>query len=340
MAAAILTGLLAGFLPSAGWGQSVAPAASATLTEARRPGLGSIKSWGYQLQHTDITRVAASPYDLVVVDYSRNGKEASRFSRADVERMRTRPDGTKRRVLAYLSIGEAEDYRYYWREAWVESLTVLDGAGGLAKPTDTETPATGKSLRVPRLGAPTWLGRENEAWPGNFFVRYWDPQWQGLIFRDPGSYLSRIVEAGFDGVYLDRIDMYQHASGEGFDAKGPMVRFVVELAAAARALKPGFLVVPQNGEQLLADPGYLAAIDAVAKEDLLFGEESDGEPNPPEAIARSMRWLAPARLNGVPVLVVEYLDEPAQVERARAEIEKSGFVPYFGVRALDALPWP
>ena len=51
-----------------------------------------------------------------------------------------------------------------------------------------------------------------------------------------------------------------------------MIAFVQALAARARALKPGFLIVPQNAEELLTDQAYRAVIDGLGKEDLLFGE--------------------------------------------------------------------
>src|SRR5262249_8190656 len=76
--------------------QVIAPAAPATRGREQRTGLGEIRSWGYQLQRANPERVAASPFDLVVVDYSRNGTESGRFSRAEVERMRKRPDGGRR----------------------------------------------------------------------------------------------------------------------------------------------------------------------------------------------------------------------------------------------------
>jgi cysteinyl-tRNA synthetase len=206
--------------------------------------------------------VAGSPFDLVVVDYSRNGTESGRFARAEVERMRKKPDGGRRIVLAYLSIGEAEDYRYYWQDTWIETVNVLDDPAGAGRSPRSQPadPATSrgvvrlKALRLAKLSAPAWLGRENESWPGNFLVRYWDPAWQSIIFGASDSYLARIVEAGFDGVFLDRIDTFQMVVAERAEARQEMVRLVAELAREARAQRPGFLVVPQNGEQLNADP--------------------------------------------------------------------------------------
>ncbi|NOX86519.1 MAG: hypothetical protein GXO86_11260, partial [Chlorobi bacterium] len=84
--------------------------------------------------------------------------------------------------VCYMSIGEAEDYRYYWQPDW--------------KP-----------------GNPSWLDKENPDWEGNYKVKYWDKGWQGIIFGNDGSYLKKILDAGFDGVYLDIIDAFEYFEG-------------------------------------------------------------------------------------------------------------------------------
>ena len=42
--------------------------------------------------------------------------ESGIFTPADLAKMKRKPDGSRRYVLAYISIGEAETYRYYWNE--------------------------------------------------------------------------------------------------------------------------------------------------------------------------------------------------------------------------------
>ena len=34
--------------------------------------------------------------------------------------MQRKPDGSRRLVFGYLSVGEAEDYRWYWPRAWTD----------------------------------------------------------------------------------------------------------------------------------------------------------------------------------------------------------------------------
>jgi len=54
---------------------------------------------------------------VTVIDYPRNGADDAAFSREEVAALRAGPAGP-RPVLAYLSIGQAEDYRFYWEPAW------------------------------------------------------------------------------------------------------------------------------------------------------------------------------------------------------------------------------
>jgi cysteinyl-tRNA synthetase len=124
-----------------------------------------------------INAITATNYDLVVLDlYFRYNSE---FTVADINQIRNKANGGKRLVFSYASIGEAEDYRYYWHYNW--SLT-----------------------------PPSWLDAENPNWPGNFKVRYWEPEWQQIIYGNDTSYMKKIINAGFDGVYLDLVDSFSY----------------------------------------------------------------------------------------------------------------------------------
>jgi cysteinyl-tRNA synthetase len=272
------------------------------------PPLASAKSWGYQLQNVDPDIIAKSPYDMIVVDYSRDGTNELALSAAEVDKLKIKPDGSRRIVLSYLSIGEAETYRYYWKWYWSWFFGWL---------------------------APDWRGRQNSEWRGNYGVRYWEPDWQKIIFKGDNSYLERIIKAGFDGVYLDKVDEFEALADENPKARGEMVAFVKALAERARSLKPGFFIVPQNGEGLLTERSYRAAIDGLGKEDLLFGEEKNRRRNDAQSVRENVAHLKLLTAEGKPVFVVEYLDAPQEIERARKQLESYGFIPFFANRALD-----
>lgn len=56
-------------------------------------------------------------YDLLIIDSEYDGKV---LEPADVAGLQQKADGSRRLVIAYLSIGEAEIYRSYWQASWNE----------------------------------------------------------------------------------------------------------------------------------------------------------------------------------------------------------------------------
>lgn len=322
--------------------------------EARTPvstseALASVKSWGYQLQRLDAARAATATHDLLVLDEQLDGTRAPRARAQLLRHLKQKPDGSRRLVLAYLSIGEAEDYRPYWDQGWVKAslvpapeLVSAEGEphGMSGRParlpagrTDTALP-----LRQPTTAAPHWLGEENLEWRGNFRVRYWDPAWQALLLGAPDAALDRLIADGFDGVYLDRADVWAQWTAERSGARADMMALIQRISEHARARAPGFLVVMQNAEELLGNSRLRRAIDAVAKEDLLYGVEGTGQPNGAREVQASLDLLRRARKDGLPVLVVEYIDEREKIAAARQQLEGEGFVPTFTARDLDSLP--
>ncbi len=124
-----------------------------------------------------IQAATACNYDLLIMDLFFD--EATSFSSSEIEQLRTKANGGKRLVVCYMSIGEAEDYRYYWKDSWVKD-------------------------------PPGWLHGENPDWEGNYKVFYWEKEWQDIVFGNGDSYLQMILDAGFDGVYLDIIDAFEY----------------------------------------------------------------------------------------------------------------------------------
>jgi cysteinyl-tRNA synthetase, unknown class len=247
-----------------------------------------VKSWHYQLQDIDPSAIANLPADMVVIDYS---AESGPFTTADVDRMRRKPDGSRRIILAYMSIGEAESYRWYWPQR-----------------------------------SSAWLGAENRQWRGNYGVRFWHPNWQAIIFE----YTDKIVAAGFDGVYLDKVDAF-----EDFGHKPEMVEFVDRISQRAKSRRADFLIVSQNGDALIPDPKFRRAIDAFAREDLFYGENSHGKRNDADSIRESIGRLKTLAAEGKPVFVVEYPHDDDQARTARREISEQSFIGLMARRALD-----
>lgn len=110
-------------------------------------------------------------YDLIIIDPSFNGEF---FSKSEIERLKYKKSGEKRLLIAYFSIGEAENYREYWEKEWDKEL-------------------------------PNWIVKENENWEGNYIVKYWSAEWKEIIKK----YQDKLDEIGVDGYYLDTIDSFE-----------------------------------------------------------------------------------------------------------------------------------
>lgn len=119
-------------------------------------------------------------YDLIFIDPGdpyQDNPEAF-LTKSDVESLKKKKNGARRLVCAYVSVGEAENYRYYWDTDWNKKL-------------------------------PIWIDSENEDWEGNYKVKYWSGDWQKILYGSSASYFGKVLSAGFDGAYLDVIDAYE-----------------------------------------------------------------------------------------------------------------------------------
>jgi cysteinyl-tRNA synthetase len=259
---------------------------------------GAVNDFTYWLQDIDLGALGASRFDLAIIDYSRDGDDASRFTYDEIAALKNSPGGPKT-VLAYISVGEAEDYRWYWRGSW-------------------------------QPGNPTWLGPENPAWPGNYPVRFWNSAWQTIIFQ----YLDRLLDAGFDGAYLDKVDVYEYWLGERPGARADMAAFVAAIADYCRIRSPGFRIFPQNGHELIDEAGYAAKIDGLGSEDNYY----DGNtPVPAADVAYREEYLDKYVAAGKVVLAVDYCRRTNLIDDFYGRAAARGYVPYATVRDLDRL---
>ncbi len=256
-----------------------------------------------------MSMLATCDRDWIVLDanYSSPGEP---WSRNDVSTIRAGKTG--RKVIAYLSIGEAGDYRDYWQRSW-------------------------------RTNPPAFLLTENPRWKGDYRVKYWHTDWQNLILAD----VDKIIAAGFDGLYLDIVDGFEtfEQDGNNFidDRVNPetkqtyrrdMVDWVKAVAARARAKNPAALIIPQNGTQLFAHADFLATADASGVEDLFTNGDKLQKS---EETKFRLKTLAPLIAAHKPVLDIEYPKSQARRLRVRESIAARGFVGLVTDRELKTL---
>ncbi len=113
-------------------------------------------------------------FDLVIVDPF-SGREP--LSKRAVETLKYKKLGAKRMVFARMDLGTAASYRYYWQPNW-------------------------------REGSPSWIGAPYPGDPDRYFVDFWSPGWQNLMFGNPQSFVYGLIAQGYDGVLLEGLRTY------------------------------------------------------------------------------------------------------------------------------------
>lgn len=122
-----------------------------------------------------LTALQQTNFDVLVIDYQYEDT-SDILTAAEVASLKIKANGGQRIVLAYMCIGQAEEYRWYWKSSW-------------------------------KTNPPEWLEpNEDPKWDGNYNVRYWLKGWKDLIYGNSTSYTQQLLNAGFDGAYLDLYD--------------------------------------------------------------------------------------------------------------------------------------
>jgi cysteinyl-tRNA synthetase len=289
------------------------------------------KSLLYQLQNLDVNQALNTKFDYIVTDFSKDGTLDGAYLYDEIKSLKD----SNKTVLSYFSIGEAEDYRFYFDLAWIDEA------------------------KNPTNDAPTWLGHTNSNWPGNYKVRYWDDNWFEVI----KPYLDRIIKAGFDGVYLDIVDAYEYwadrdnyidyGGNERLLSTDPiddenlsanrMIDFIKKIKDYAKAKNPKFLIFPQNGSFIINYDYrgiYYDIVDGLGIESLFYNEldlKTD--------ISQRLNILRGYKEHNKTILVTDYIDDGSgfvgdnkkRVNDFYKRTLKEDFVPYCAdkSRSLD-----
>jgi len=315
-------------------------------SEAR---LADVSHWFYMinvnLEPEMLERIAASEYDMVVLDFILSEENNTDYPIAEVvAQLHNAPH--PKLAIAYIDIGQAEEYRTYWHSDW-------------------------------SIGNPEWIvGADPDGWEGNFPVAYWYDEWREIWLGESG-YLQAILDAGFDGVYLDWVEAYSDenvvafAKENGADPLQEMIWWVGDIADFTRAQRADFMVIAQNAAELAEDDDYLAIIDAIAQEQVWFDGGADNDPPGDCPLPRTeaevdsdayrqslsplcrkqydkypdstlhlsseeyLHYLTLARDKGEIIFTVDYALEPDNVAWVYETSRALGFVPFVSNRGLD-----
>ena len=311
--------------------------------------LDDVAYWAYQLQGISepgvVDVLIASHYDMLVLeptrtDWSSDDKNFNTLGMVTQLKNSMASDGVHRKlVIAYIDIGEAEDWRWYW--TW----------------------STGWDCQSPRPA--DWpdyiLTCDPDGWGGNYPVAYWDADWKDIViygnnqssapYGDYTSVIDEAIKDGFDGVYLDWVEGFENtdvvtaAQAAGKDPAVEMIAFIQEMRNYATTRNPKFLIIQQNAAALLdGHPELLNVIDAISQEAIWYdGDATDvwNDPNGYDSVNNValinyyISYLDQYLNAGVPVFNCEYALSYASTAYAKAT--NKGYVPYVTRRPLSLL---
>lgn len=180
----------------------------------------------------DFSGVNWRTIDLAIVD-------PSHFTPSEISSSRTK-------FFAYLSIGEAEEYRDYW----------------------------------PLVRDQPFLIEKNPEWPGSHRVDIRSADWQSLLLT---QLIPSLVRQGYHGLFLDTVDTASYLESLNPEKFSGSREALVQWIRTVHRQFPDLLLIPNNGLEFLEQYGDV--IYGVGVEDLYTRHdfhENKNYPTPPE----------------------------------------------------------
>ncbi len=248
-----------------------------------------ITSFIYQLQHVNFSELLSENVSLVGIDADEG------FTESQIKSLQN----SGKIVLSYLSIGEAEKWRNYWKSEWDSN-------------------------------PPFWVG-ENQSNKESPVVKYWEKEWQELTF----SRIDQISTLGYDGFVLDTVDAYYYWDEKEYNktyTRDEMAEFVKAISAKVKNKNASQLIFVNNAGILLDNQGYLDVIDGMLSEEAFYYNDA-----PATWSAWDVAFLDKAIAAGKPVLAIDYSTKKELQCDFIKKAKEHGFVPYVTVKELDKI---
>jgi len=317
--------------------------------------LKDVQTWAYKIQgmETNDYELMRTHFDMYVIEPMISDPFTADFDITNligrIREFNKTYYGKDPLILAYIDVGQAENWRWYWQEGWEpESVYQADWV------TDVDP----------------------NDWTGNYPVAYWYDEWYNIcIYGTNGnSHLLTTLNYDFDGIYMDWVEGFTHeavveqAADEGIDATNEMFWLIEELHTLATNVNPDYLVVAQNAADLYKhNPSlYTQIIDGIALEAIWFDGHNeydafdnwDGQGGfniwttnlGPDYVGYTdyvIDHLEPLTNLNFPIFCVEYAQDHDGTNFASMVYDElapqHGYIPYCSQRALSRLstnPYP
>ncbi len=342
--------------------EAAAPGLCSPVAGVEQMQIEDVLYWAYNIQDVTSTRqydeLVGTHYDLYVLEVSTTEVGNEQFDMQGLIRDIRNHNITTRNVnpivLAYVDVGQAEEWRWYYAPSW-------------------------------EVGNPSWVVADDpNGWEGNFVVAYWSDAWQDFTIYGDSTGRSQVEETlklGFDGIYMDWVEAFSDENVIGLiaaeenlteddaraEAAERMLDFIENIGYYARVesprANPSYLVVAQNASDLhdWNRPRYEDLMDGIALEAIwIDGDGGFDDWDDPggynlwtDDLYPDLTWTAEVLedlqpLKAVmPIFCVEYAQD-LDGENLATEVYENlalneGFIPYATRRSLSRLsttPYP
>jgi polysaccharide biosynthesis protein PelA len=208
-------------------------------------------------------------------------------------------------LLGYISLGEVEEWR-----SWFEAVK-QDGI----------------------------LGRENENWPGSYFVDLRDPRWVKRVIED---LIPQILHKGFDGLILDTLDNAETMERENPARYRGMAKGAANLVKAIKLHYPqipvmvnrAYFLLPETAEVLDMALGESVMTDYDFENKEYLKRSREGYEEQVERLQEAMKLNPKLK---VYTLDYWYPEQTDYIEEIYHTQRKNGFVPYVGTIELNQI---
>ena len=232
--------------------------------------------WVLYTNGPNLDEIMNSNASLFIIDYSSDGTDKKAFTKTQIGNLRN----SGKTILAYLNVGAAESWRYYWKK--------LD-----------------KGIILSPL----------QGWQGEYYIKYWYDSWISIV----KEYLGKIVNAGFDGVMFDWVNIYMSQTLQidtkksQRDLKYAMADTLRKVVSTYPNLKYAFV----NGDDLLVEfPDLIKYVRYVVVESVFFSNLKSKVGT--QEFENRIKTLTALTQQNVIVLSVEYIDNGNPLDKENA----------------------
>jgi len=213
--------------------------------------------------------------------------------------------GNKKTILAYLSLGEVEEYRSYFLEVKNQNILLF----------------------------------ENKHWPGSYYIDVRDSRWAKRIIEDV---IVDIFKEPFDGLFLDTLDNVAHLERINPKKYAGMTKAGANLVKAIRLHYPDIKIMMNRGYELL--PYLSGVIDMELAESFYSDYNFDKKTYQlveKELYESQLKILNEAKKNDpnleIYTLDYWYPEDKKMLKNIYQKQRQSGFIPYVSTIDLQKI---